>query len=212
MMGLTSGSLAVSRFTAAYRPDPDFESAEFREILPGSEVRESIGFVPFEIDAPYEVGTRRWAFRIRIDRLRPDPTTVKERFKQLVATELASGARFVGPRKKKELRALAEDEILTRTSPRSKILEAVLDGETLYLGTTARSVIGLALQQLRKIGIDARYKNPWIDAGLPELASDAVLAKDPGDSAYGCQFLKALVGDADFLVEPEAGRARLAVA
>ena len=82
-MGLLSGPLAVTRFNAAVPPDgPDFERVRFFAIEPGSEVRERMGIVPFELDAPYEVGKGRWAFRVRIDRIKPDPTSVRERVKE----------------------------------------------------------------------------------------------------------------------------------
>jgi hypothetical protein len=52
-MGLLSGTVAVTRFNVAVPVEgPDFERARFWEIEPGSEVRERIGFVPFELDAP----------------------------------------------------------------------------------------------------------------------------------------------------------------
>ena len=56
-MGLLSGSLSVTRFNVVVPPEgPDFERIQFWAIDPGSEVRERIGVIPFEIDAPYEVG------------------------------------------------------------------------------------------------------------------------------------------------------------
>lgn len=212
-MGLVSGSISVSRFQARWVTPPDFDSQAFREIGPNTLLRESIGFLPFEIDAPYEVGARRHAFRVRIDRLRPDPTAVKERLRQLIKTELdTTGARFVGAKKKRELRLLAEEELAEHTSPRSKILEGVIDGDLVYLGTTARSMIGTLQILLRKIGVETDFKTPWLDRGFPEELSDMVVARDAGESIHGCRFLKALVGDDELMVEPEAGRAKLAFA
>jgi len=46
-MGLLSGAVSVTRFSVTAQPDtPDFESARFVEIIPGSSVRERIGFLP----------------------------------------------------------------------------------------------------------------------------------------------------------------------
>ena len=119
-MGLLTGSISISRFNVLAKPaELDFEPAAFREIMPGSQVRESVGFVPFEPEAPYEVGAQRWAFRVRIDRLKADPTGVRERLKQLVKTEMEqSGLPFVGSKKRKELRHLAEEELLVRAGAR----------------------------------------------------------------------------------------------
>src|SRR5688500_11941065 len=107
-MGLLRGSATVTRFQVVHVPPaPDFERARFEEIPPASEVRERIGFVPFEPGAPYEVGTRRFAFRVRIDRRKPDPTAVRERLADLVRTEMeASGRDWVGSKRKRELRQL----------------------------------------------------------------------------------------------------------
>lgn len=210
-MGLLSGSISVSRYAVLRAPEPDFDDLAFREIAPGSEVRESIGFVPYELGAPYQIGAGKYAFRVRIDRLRPDPTQVKERLQQLVQAELEmSGRPFVGPKKRKELRYAAEDELLARAAPRTRILEGFLDGSELYIGSTARTVLGTVLLLLRRLGIETAPKAPWIDLGLPEMASELVEIKDQGDSAYGCKFLASLVGDRELLIEPEAGRIKLA--
>jgi hypothetical protein len=52
-MALLSGSASVSRFAVTARPDElVFEDVPFQAIIPGSTVRERIGFVPFELDSP----------------------------------------------------------------------------------------------------------------------------------------------------------------
>src|SRR5262245_64606496 len=82
-MGMLGNSISVTRFNAVAPPEgPDFDGISFRAIEPGSEVRERIGVVPFELDAGWEIGARRWAFRVRIDRRRPDPTAVRERLRE----------------------------------------------------------------------------------------------------------------------------------
>jgi hypothetical protein len=210
-MGLLSGSASVTRFNVTARPpEPDFESAAFRAIAPGSEVRESIGFVPMEPGADYLIGTGRWAFRLRIDRLRPDPTAVAERLKQLVAAELeTTGAQALGPGKRKRLKELAEEELIVQSSPRSKIVEGVIDGDLLYLGTTAKNTIGLASGLLRRIGVAVEPKAPWLDREEPEVESEVVELREPGESILGCRFLAALAGETDLFFEPIAGSVRL---
>lgn len=208
-MGLLSGSVSITRFNITKFPKkPDFERAAFREIPEGSEVRLSRGFLPLELDEPFEFGHRRWAFRVRIDRVRPDATLVKERFRQLVKTELDSGAEFVGPKMRKQLRALAEEEIVVRTSPTSRIIEGAIDGPELYIASTAKNQIGIVLEVLREIGIVAEPKAPWTDRDQPEIES-VISAHEPGQSVLGARFLKEMWGDAELTIEPESGFVRL---
>ena len=211
-MGLLSGSVSISRFNVTKVPTkPDFEKAGFREIEPGSEVRLSRGFVPIEPGEPYKFGHKRWAFRVRIDRLRPDPTTVRERYRALIRTELDAGAEYVGPKKRKELRTLAEEEVLVRTSPTSRIIEGVIDGKELYVASTARNQIGIVLEVLREINISAEPKAPWTDREQPEVESE-VSIQEPGQSILGARFLRDMWGDAELTIEPEAGYVRLCTA
>jgi len=209
-MGLLSGPISVTRFNVAPFPgEPDFEPESFVEIQPGSEVRERVGFVPMEPAAPYQVGQGRFAFRVRIDKLKPDPTAVQERVKQLVRGELDAGAQFVGASKRKELKQLAEEELIVKTTPISRIIECCLDGRLLYVATTGKDHLGKVTAQLRKIGLVADHKAPWIDRGDPEVESDIVAAYEPGQSVLGCRFLKALIGDSDLMIEGESGYAQL---
>ncbi|HXU45130.1 MAG TPA: hypothetical protein VN783_06365 [Thermoanaerobaculia bacterium] len=212
-MGLLHGAVACTRFNAAVPPDgPDFDAAPFREIELASEVRERIGFVPFEPGAPYEVGSRRWAFRVRIDRRVPDATAVRERVRELVHTELeTTNQPFVGTKRRKELRALAEAELLLHQAPRTRILECAFDGNLLYVGSTAKTHLGIVLALVRQAGVAAEWKAPWLDeAPEADEASDIVIPKEPGQSVLGCRFLKALLEDPDVLIEPETGSVRLA--
>jgi hypothetical protein len=212
-MGLLSGTVSVTRFNVAVPPDgPDFERARFWAIEPGSEVRERMGFVPYEIDAPYEVGSRRWAFRVRIDKVRPDPTSVKERLKELVKAEMeATGAPFVGSKTRKKLRELAEHELCLRTAPHIRIVECCIDGPLLYVGSTAKTYLGAVLTLLRQAGVEADFKAPWLDeAPEADEASDIVLPKEPGQSVLGCRFLRLLLEEPEVMVEPETGSVRLA--
>ncbi len=210
-MGLLSGSVSVTRFNVApFSEEPDFEAARFFEIQPGSEVREQVGFVPMEPDAPYTVGHGRYAFRVRIDKLKPDPTAVKERLKQLVKVELdTTGQQFVGAKKRKELRELAEEELIVRSTPSSKIIECCMDGTVLYVASTAKSLLGSVAAQLRKIGIVAELKTPWLDRDDSDIESEIVEAYEPGQSVLGCRFLKALVADPEVMIEGEAGSVQL---
>jgi hypothetical protein len=209
-MGLLSGSVSITRYNVISMPQElDFETARFFEVQAGSEVRISKGFIPMEPGADYEFGHKRWAFRVRIDQVRPDPTMVRERFRELVRVELDAGAEFVGPKKRKELRILADEEILVVTSPTSRIIEAAIDGKVLYVASTANNQLGIVLEQLRRVGIEAEPKAPWTDGQTPEYTSDIFETHEPGESALGCRFLKDLVGDMELAVEPEAGYVKL---
>jgi hypothetical protein len=212
-MGLLSGTVSVTRFNAAVPAEgPDFERAQFWAIEPGSEVRERMGFVPFEIDAPWEVAKGRYVFRVRIDKVRPDPTTVKERMKELMKAEMdATGKTFVGSKTRKKLKELAEAESCMQQAPRTRIIECCLDGNLLYVASTAKTYLGTVLTLLRQTGVEADFKAPWLDEA-PEVdeASDVVLPKEPGQSVLGCRFVRALLDEPDVMVEPETGSVRLA--
>lgn len=212
-MGLLSGTVSVTRFNAAVPLEgPDFERIQFWAIEPGSEVRERIGVIPFEIDAPYEVAKGRYVFRVRIDKVRPDPTAVKERVKELIKAEMeATGKPFVGSKTRKKLRDLAEAELAMHQPPRTRIVECCLDGPILYVASTAKTYLGTILMLLRQAGVEADFKAPWLDEA-PEVseASDIVIPKEPGQSVLGCRFLRALLDEPDVMVEPETGSVRLA--
>ena len=209
-MGLLSGSVSVTRYNVTSRPDRlDFDRLRFTEIAPGSELRESRGFLPFELGADYQVGEDRWAFRIRIDRVRPDPTLVRERVRSLVQTEIEAGAEVVGPKKRRQLKQLAEEELVVSTSPRSKIIEGYIDDDVLYVGTTAKTHLGVVAELLRKIEVRIEPKAPWIDRGETEFESEIVDTHEPGESALGCRLLRELVGDSEITIEPENGRVKL---
>lgn len=211
-MGLISGAVSVTRYRVPVRPvELEFEGpAAFREIPPGSEVRESIGFVPYEPGAEYEVGAARWAFRVRVDTLKPDPVMVRERVKQLVATEMEeSGKSFVGAHKLRQLKQLAEEELILGAVPTSKIVECALDGDVLYVGTTAKGQLGRVTTLLRKIGVAAQPKAPWVDREESDPADEQLAGGEPGQSILGCRFLAALLGDPLLTFEPVDGRAVL---
>jgi hypothetical protein len=210
---LLSGSAAITRFRVTSRPDePDFDRLPFAPILPESEARESIGFVPFAPEAPYLVGSQRWAFRVRIDRRKPEATAVRERLQQLLVTELElTGREFVGSKRRKELKELAEAELLAGTTPRTKVIECCLDGKILLVASTAKAYLGVVIEQLRRIGVVADYLTPWAAANEPEDEglSDIVEVREPGQSVRGCRCLKLMLEDPDVLLEPERGSARL---
>ena len=212
-MGLLIGTVAVTRFNVVVPPEgPDFERARFWEIEPGSEIRERMGFVPFELDASYEVAQGRYAFRVRIDRVRPDATAVKERLKELVKAEMEATAKpFVGGKTRKKLRELAEAESVSRQAPRTKIVEGCIDGSILYVASTAKSWLGTVLILLRQAGVDGDFKAPWLDeAPEADELSEIVVPKEPGQSVLGCRFLRALLEEPEVMVEPETGSVRLA--
>jgi len=212
-MGLLSGTVAVTRFNVVVPPEgPDFERARFWEIEPGSEVRERIGFVPFELEAPYETGKGRYAFRVRIDRVRPDATAVKERLRELIKAEIeATGRPFVGAKTRRKLRELAEAELAMRQAPRTRIIECCIDGTVLYVASTAKTYLGMVQTLLRQAGVEGELKAPWLDeAPEAEELSDVVIPKEPGQSVLGCRFLRALLDEPEVMVEPETGSVRLA--
>lgn len=211
-MGILNDSLAITRFNAIVPPEgPDFDRVSFYQIDPGSEVRERAGIVPFEPEAPFEIAQGRYAFRVRVDRRKPDATAVKERVKELVRAEMeATGAPFVGPKTRKRLRELAEQELLFHQAPKVKIVECVLDGSLLYVTTTAKSFLGIVEALLRQAGVAVDFKAPWLDEA-PEVDenSSIVLPREPGESVLGCRFLRLLLEDPEVMVEPEAGSVRL---
>lgn len=211
-MGLLSGTASISRFVIASRPgEPDFEARRFVEIDLASEVRERAGFLPMELEAPYQVGHSRFAFRVRIDQRRPDPTAVRERLQQLCHVEMqTSGLPFVGSRKRKELKHLAEEELLLRATPRSKIVEGAIDADVLYVATTAKTVLGTVLLLLREIGVVVEPHMPWSPEEAVLAQSEVLEIKEPGHSVLGCRFLRALLEDRELLVEPVTGNVRLA--
>lgn len=212
-MGILNGTVSVTRFNVAVPAGgPDFERAAFHEIEAGSEVRERAGFVPFELDAPYEVAQGRFAFRVRIDRLRPDATAVRERVRELVRAEMeATGAPFVGAKGRRRLRELAEQELIRRQAPRTTIVECCIDGGLLYVGSTAKSWLGMVRTLLRQAGVATELKAPWLDeAPEADESSDIVIPAEPGESVLGCRFVKALLDEPEVMVEPEKGSVRLA--
>lgn len=209
-MGLLSGSVNVSRFNVTKLPKTvDFDRAAFQEIEPGSELRVSRGFIPLDVDQPYEAGTKRWAFRTRMDRLRADPTLLRERFRELVHAEIEAGAEFLSANRRRELREQAEEELTAQTLPSSRIIEGCLDGKILYVASTALAHLGIVMELLRKIGVHVEPKAPWIDRGDTETGSSLISDLQPGQSVQGCRFLKELLGDSEVSIAEENGYARI---
>jgi hypothetical protein len=210
-MGFLNGSLACTRFNIVSLPDPvQFDAAAFQMIQPGSNLVETSGFLPFELDEPTQFGKHRYAFRVRMDKISPDGTLVQERLRELVKTDIDRGER-VTPKKRKKLKELAEDEIRSQTLPRSKIIEGVIDHDVLYIASTSKTHLGTVLALLQKVGVEVEYKTPWLDAGLEEeVESELVELKEPGQSMYGSKFLKASLEDGEVICEPEKGSVKLA--
>ena len=125
-----------------------------------------------------------------------------------MATE-ATGMPFIGSRKRKQLRQLAEEELIVRSSPRSRIVEGCIDGDVLYVATTARSRLGTVLVLLQRIGVVAEPLAPWTEGDAPDVESSVVEVREPGQSILGCRFLRALMGDRELFFEPESGSVRL---
>ncbi len=208
-MGLISAAVSCTRFNVISLPEsPEFDLVPFRPIMPGSSIREREGFVPYEPDAPYEAGARKWAFRVRIDKVTLDATVLRERLKELVKAETEA----VGPpspKNRQRLKQQAEEELMAHPMPRSKIIECLLDDTILYVGSTSKGHLGLVLEMLKRIGVEVEFKAPWLDAGQEEIFSDLVEVKEPGQSPWGCRFLKELLNDPDVFVEPDKGSVKL---
>lgn len=211
-MGLLTGSASVTRCVATSRPDNlEFDDFPFEEILPGSTVRERVGFLPFEPGAQYRIGQQRWAFRVRIDTLKPDATAVQEHLKELIRAEKeATGTPFIHPRKRRTLKQLAEEELLLKATPRSRVIECCLDDHTVWIGTTAKTHIGTVLGQLYQLGVVSDFKTPWMNEGEDGPLSEIIDAVEPWQSVLGSRFLRLLLEDPEIAVEPENGAVRLA--
>jgi len=210
-MPLLSGNVSCTRFNVISMPEElNFEQQAFQLLNPGSSIKERAGFVPFELDEPYEMGHKKWAFRVRKDKITVDSTLMKERFKELVKIEHEQVAP-PSPKKKRELRQLAEDELLARTAPRSKIIECLLEHGVLLVGSISKEHTDTVFELMRRIGVEMEYKTPWAELGQ-ELESPLVDASDPGKSVLGCHFLKKLLEDPTVFVEPEKGRIKLITA
>ena len=208
-MGLITGSAACTRFNVVGLPESiDFDLVPFTPILPGSSLREREGFVPFEPGETYEIGVRRWAFRVRMDKVQLDATVVRERLKELIKQETETLGP-PSPKARQKLKQLAEDELMQHPMPRSRIIECVLEENTLYVGTASKTHLGTVLELLKRVGVEAEFKTPWLDAGQEDLSSELVEIKEPGQSVWGCRFLKALLNDPDIFVEPEKGSIKL---
>jgi hypothetical protein len=212
-MSLLSGAVSLSRFYVLRRPAvPDFDQARFEPIDRESEERMSSGFSPFRPGSDYRIGDERWAFRIRIDRLRPDATRIRERLRELIRDELdageadVGGAGIVGPTRRRELRQQAVEEIVSVTSPSATILECCLDDDVLYVASTAVSRLGVVAEQLRRIGVEIAPKAPWTARGDD---FDSPVAVTPEDSSVGGRMMAELVGDTVLNIEPENGRVKL---
>jgi len=207
-MPFLSGSVACTRFNILHLPETiNFEEQAFTALRPGSAIREKAGFVPFELEEPYEIGHKRWAFRVRMDKITVDSTLVKERYRELLKVEEEQ----VGPpspKAKRELRKLAEDELLSHTAPRSRIIECLIENQVLYAGTTAKAQTDTITTLMKRIGITVEYKAPWVELGQ-ELDSPLVDTSTPGESVLGCHFLKKLLEDSTIFVEPEKGSVKL---
>lgn len=208
-MPLLTGLCSAVRFRITLDGEPDFDAVAFQEIPPGSEVRRSRGFVPMKPGEPYQVGAKRWAGKLRIDDLRPDPVAVRDRLEELIRTELEAGAQAVGPKKRKQLRELAEEELVLGTQPTRRYVEWAIVGSTLYVGSTNKSDVGEVMATMRAVDVDLVLVFPW--EGLAPMAAEAVEGE-----ARGVRFLRQLFEaqnagtEKRLAFEREAGAVRMA--
>jgi hypothetical protein len=145
---------------------------------------------------------------VRIDKVQIDSTVLNERLKELVKAETEA----VGPpspKLRQRLKQQAEDELMQHPMPRSTIIECVLEEAVLYVGTTAKSNLGVVTELLRRIGVEVEIKSPWLDAGQDDEFSELIEVKEPGQSIWGCRFLKKLLSDPEVFVEPEKGSVKM---
>ena len=205
-MGLLSGAVNISRFHVTHRPpEPDFEAARFEEIALGSE-EESRGFIPFGPGAGYRIGDQRWAFRVRIDRVRPDATRVRERLRELIQAEVED----VGPKRRRELRETAVEEDLATAAPSTRILECCLDDDVLYVAATAKAPLLVVAGELERIGVEIAPRAPWVRRGAEAASAvGVVLPPEPAESAVGFEMMRELFGDTVLDIEPDNGRVKL---
>ncbi|MCZ7651856.1 MAG: hypothetical protein M5U13_12130 [Thermoanaerobaculia bacterium] len=89
------------------------------------------------------------------------------------------------------------------------MVEGCLDGETLYLATASKNLLGTCLHLLRGVGVPAEPKAPWLDDAMDEPPHPFFEVQQPGESVWGCRFLRALVEEGEVLVEPISGSVRL---
>ncbi|CAM2066985.1 Recombination-associated protein RdgC [Sulfidibacter corallicola] len=208
-MGLLNGAVACTRFTILNMPEEiPFDQLPFRAITPGSAIRERSGVVPYKPEEPFLIGAGRWAFRVRIDKVLLDSTLINERLMELIKVE-EENVGPPSPQTRRQLRKLAEDELMEHPSPKSKIIECYIENLILYVGSTSKGHIGAVLELLQRVGIEVEYKTPWIDRGLDEPPNEIVDMKEPGQSIWGCRFLQKLMGDPETIVEPEKGSVKL---
>lgn len=208
-MGLLTGPVSCVRFNVTAMPEElDFGLVPFHAIQPGSSLRERAGFVPFQVEGDFLFSHDRWAFRVRIDKVMIDNTTLKERLRELIKVE-EEAVGPPSPAQRRKLRQLAEDEQTQNPATRSKIIECVMDRSQLLVGSTSKTHIGTVLELLKRIGVEVDFKTPWLDEGQEEPPSDIVDLKEPGQSLWGCHFLRKLINDPDIMVEPEKGSVRL---
>lgn len=219
-MSLLQGSLSVSRFHLGLLV-LDCEAAAFVPIPAGDEenVPKSFGFVPMKPGEPYAIGTRRWAGKVRVDEVTPDPVVVRDRYEELLQEELSqahlAGA-GVGKRRRKELKELAIAESIAGVKPSRRYIEWLLDGNTLYIASTSLPDVSLAVMLFRRIGGENILPvTPW--ETLPSMGSTVVELAQPFQSVWGARFLRHLadsgaerVKDVSYVVE--GGRVALQAA
>jgi len=210
-MGFLQGSVACTRFNVVSCPEnPQFDLLPFRPISPGSSLREKEGFTPMVPGEPYEFGARRWAFRVRIDKVTLDATTLKEKVAEMVQAE-TDAVGPPGPKARQRMRIEVEEEMMQHPQPRSKIIDCVLEETVLFVGSTSKGHLGTVLELLKRVGVEAEYKTPWLDAGQEEdgTGGGVVDLKEPSQSIWGTRFLEQLTNDPEVFIEGDKGSAKL---
>ena len=218
-MGILRGAASVTRFHYSLAGDLDVAAAEFQPIDPASEIRDAAGVVPMVAREPLGdvIAGGRHTFRVRIDKRRPDAAAVRERLDELVAAEIEAGAHFVGPRRRRDLRELAEEEHLPR-NPRTKYIDCVTEPSgVLWVGSTSPADLSTVQAVCRRMGLETSLLTPWRD--LDGEPFEGMMDLPPGASLRGSMFLKDQLrtflagrrGESGVMLEPETGRLEVAV-
>lgn len=211
-MGLLSGTLSCTRMNVVAAPERvEFQTQPFRSLQKGSSLTQSQGFIPFELDEPFDVWPGGAAFRVRIDTLIPDATLLRERLKELVKIETEQVGR-PSLRRLRQLKDQAEDELRAQQSPKTKIIECVLDHHILYIGSTAKQHLGSVIALMRNVGVELAFKTPWLEQGEDQEPPAFLKIRDPAQSVLGCQFLRHLLNQPDIFLECQRGFVKLVTA
>jgi hypothetical protein len=179
---MLDGSFACTRLQIVSPVDTvDFGLLPYRPIIQASTIRESFGFIPPEVATDYQVGHKRWAAKLRIDRRNPDPTKVRLAKRDAVAHEAnLSPSGVVSNKRRREIQHEVEESLLPDTEARASVVDVVIDGDIVFVGTASETDSSIVQSALRDIGVEAALVNSWpsLDEGAGFLSSVAMREQD----------------------------------